>query len=126
MTTAYWCVLVVVLFPYVFTVLAKSGPGFNNRTPREALEHLKGWRKRAHWAQLNSFEAMPGFIAAVLIAEQLHVPQWEINRLAMAFVAMRVLYAICYIADKYILRSLAWFVGLGIVIALFVTAAGYC
>src|SRR3546814_10004956 len=42
---------------------------FDNAAPRDYFEQSTGWRKRAHWAQLNSFEAFPAFAAAVIIAQ---------------------------------------------------------
>ena len=71
MTLAYWCVLAAILLPYAFTGFAKFQGGFGlneNKNPREFLEKLSGARKRAHWAQQNSFEILPGFAAAVIIS----------------------------------------------------------
>ena len=77
MSTAYWCVLAAALLPYAFTGLAKfSGPRrYDNHAPRDYLDKLDGWRKRAHWAQLNSFEAFAPFAAGVIIAQQSAVAQ---------------------------------------------------
>ena len=120
MTLAYYCVLMAALFPYFFTVLAKSGkPKYRNDIPREYLEGLQGWRKRAHWVQFNSFEAFPFFAAAVIIAHLKGAFQSHIDYLAIAFILTRILYGICYITDKPPLRSLFWFLGFGSVITLF-------
>jgi uncharacterized MAPEG superfamily protein len=123
-TIAYWCVLAAALLPYAFTSFAKfSGPGFNNYKPREFLEKLDGARKRAHWAQLNSFESFPMFAAAVIIAHQLHAEQSTLNLLAIAYVALRAFYGIFYIANKAPLRSLVWFASMGCIVGLFVISA---
>lgn len=124
MTIGYWSVLVAALLPYVFTLLAKAGGRrYNNYSPREFLEKQEGYRKRAHWTQLNSFEAFPPFAAAVIIAHLNQAPQGTIDVLAMAFIACRVLYGMTYLANLAALRSLVWMAGLGCVVALFVTAA---
>jgi len=78
---------------------------------------------RAHWAHLNSFEAFPPFAAAVLIAQQLGAAQGRIDLLAIAFVVLRVLYGICYLADQATLRSLVWAAGFACTVALFVIGA---
>jgi uncharacterized MAPEG superfamily protein len=126
MTSAYWCVLVAAYLPIVWTAAAKfSGrefAGAGNRAPREFLERLSGWRKRAHWAQLNGFESFPPFAAAVIIAQLRHVPQARIDTLAIAFVVLRALHGIFYIADRASLRSLVWFGAVGCVVALFICA----
>lgn len=127
MTIAYWCVLVAAYLPIVWTGFAKfSGPKFGdaeNRAPREYLEGLYGWRKRAHWAQLNGFEAFPPFAAAVIIAHLQHVSQLYIDRLALTFIVLRVLHGVFYIIDRGYWRSTVWFAAVGCVIALFVLSA---
>jgi len=123
-TIAYWCVLAAAILPFVFTAIAKfSGPGFNNRRPRDFQAALGGWRQRAHWAHLNSFEAFPPFAAAVIIAHQLQGPQATVDGLALAFIGCRLVYGALYIANQATLRSLVWAAGLGCVVALFVVAA---
>ena len=124
MTIGYWSVLVAALLPYVFTLLAKAGGRrYNNYSPREFLEKQEGYRKRAHWTQLNSFEAFPPFAAAVIIAHLTGVAQGTIDGLAIAFIVCRVLYGVMYLANQAALRSLVWMAGLGCVVALFVSAA---
>lgn len=126
MTTAYWCVLAAILLPYVWTGVAKFTSGFrpqDNHNPREYLDKLQGPAKRAHWAQLNTFESVPGFMAAVIIAHLAAAPQGKIDAIAIAYVVLRLLYGILYITDQARLRSLVWAAGLGCVVALFVVAA---
>lgn len=124
MTLALWCVLIAALLPFPFTLAAKVSKRFDNARPREYLDALTGWRQRAHAVQLNSFEAFPAFAAAVIIAQMLHTaPQGRIDGLAVAFVVLRILFGLCYLADQATLRSLAWFAGVGCVIALFVISA---
>ena len=124
MTFAFWCVLIAILLPYAFIGFAKFQGGFGlreNHNPREFLTTLEGARKRAFWAQQNSFEITPAFAAAVIIAQLARTaPQETIDGIALAFVLSRVLYGICYIADWASARSLVWFFGIGCIIALFV------
>ena len=125
MTIALWCVFVAGLLPYVATLVAKAGRrGFDNRTPREWLARQEGYRARANAAQLNGFETFPFFAAAVITAHLLNGgPQSLVDMLALTFVAARVLYLICYLANQAVLRSLVWFVGFAAVIAIFMVAA---
>lgn len=123
MTIAFWCVLAAALTPYIFTLIAKSAPKYNNHAPREFLEKQQGHHKRAHWAQLNGFEAFPPFAAAVIIATIANANQDNLDLLAMSFVGFRIAYGIAYIADKAMLRSLLWMLGLACVIGIFVIAA---
>ncbi len=127
MTIAFWCLLVAIFLPYVMTMFAKFHGDFGpkqNHNPREFLEKLEGSRKRAHWAEQNSFEVLPAFIAAVLVAQVVGgASQGVIDGLAVAFVLSRVAYFICYLADWASLRSLVWFGGMGCIAALFVVSA---
>ena len=127
MTIAFWCLLVALFLPYLFTGYAKFQGGFGpkqNHNPREFLEKLDGARKRAHWAQQNSFEVTPAFAAAVLVAHHIgSAAQGTIDGIALAFVASRILYGVCYIADWASARTLIWSFGMGCIVALFVVSA---
>lgn len=124
MTTALWCVLAAALLPIVCTAIAKLGAGpFDNRHPREWLARLHGWRSRANAAQQNSWEALAIFAAGVFSAHLAHAPQPMVDLLALLFIGVRVIYVGCYLADAASLRSLVWFAGLGLSIALFVAGA---
>ncbi len=110
--------------PFIFTLISKSGAftAQDNHQTRVWQAQITGWRQRAYWAHQNSFEAFPLFAAAVL-THHLVAPNDAIGPVAAwAYIASRVAYGACYIADKAALRSLVWFVGIGCVFALFITA----
>ncbi len=120
MTIAFYCVFIAAMIPYGFTAAAKIGaPGFNNYKVRDFQNKLEGWRRRAHWAHQNGMEAFPPFAAGVIIAQTAGAPQGVVDKLAITFVVFRLLYGALYIANKAPLRSVAWFVGFGCMIALF-------
>ena len=127
MTIANVCVLVACLLPILCAGAAKAPGfgksrregGFDNRNPRQWLAGLQGWQARANAAQQNSFEALPLFIAGVLVAQQLQAPQDRVDNLAMLFVAARVAFIGAYLGDQATLRSVLWIVALGAAIALF-------
>ena len=124
MTVAFWCVLIALFLPYLCTSVAKfSGGKFGpkqNHDPRAFLETLDGVAKRAHNAQLNSFEVTPAFAAAVIIAHLAgNAELVTINVLAVLFITSRLLYIICYLADWATLRSIVWFIGMGLIASFF-------
>lgn len=128
MTLAYWCVLIALFLPYLSTITAKAvSGGFSpryNHDPRALLDNLSGLGRRANNAQLNSFEVTPAFAAAVIIAHLAGgAEQALLDQLALAFVLSRIAYFICYVADWAALRSLVWFVGMGLIVSLFIVAA---
>jgi uncharacterized MAPEG superfamily protein len=126
MTLAYACILFAALLPVVCAGIAKGGMftvpraqgGFDNRDPRAWLARQSGYRARANAAQANSFEALPFFIGAVLVAHQTQARQGLVDALALAFIALRVAYVGLYLADRDMLRTAAWTLAYGCCVAL--------
>lgn len=128
MNIAHLCLLVAGLLPFACAGVAKWGAfgrpvaqgGYDNNDPRAWLQQQEGFRRRANNAQANSFEALPLFIAAVLVAERAPggASAWVVP-LAVAFVALRVVYIGLYLADLAALRTVVWIAALGVNIALF-------
>ncbi|MES2949908.1 MAG: MAPEG family protein [Pseudomonadota bacterium] len=125
-SVAYWCLLIAALLPIACAALAKAGMfgkpkregGFDNGNPRAWLARQKDWRARANAAQANSFEALPFFMAAVIIAHQLGAPQARLDILAFLFVVLRILYVMMYVAGMAKARSIVWTTALVVNIAI--------
>jgi uncharacterized MAPEG superfamily protein len=122
MTFAYWMILIATLLPGLTVGVAKGAAGrkYDNAAPRAWAENLQGWMRRADWAQRNHFEALPGFAASVFVAELSHVAQGRIDLLAGVFIAARLVYTACYLANLSTLRTLVWAVGFAAMIGLFI------
>ena len=119
-TIAYWCVLIAALLPLGCAWLAKSKGfgkprregGYDNDDPRAWLAAQTDGHARANAAQANSFEALPFFIGAVIIAHQLGAAQTVLDILAMLFLTLRVIYIALYVAGLANARSVIWLLGL--------------
>lgn len=130
MTLANACVLAACLLPVVTIGLAKATAGrsssvsdrYDNQQPRQWAQQLTGWQQRAHAAQNNGFEALPLFIAAVLLAQQAHAAQARIDLLAIVFVILRVMYIVAYLMNLGSLRTLIWIAATASSIAIFLMA----
>jgi uncharacterized MAPEG superfamily protein len=115
-TVAYWCVLVAALLPIGCAGLAKWGMfnkprrdgGYDNADPRAWLARQTDWRARANAAQANSFEALPFFIGAVIIAHLLGANQARVDVLAILYILLRVVYIMMYVAGIPTVRSAVW------------------
>ncbi|MQA40138.1 MAPEG family protein [Rugamonas aquatica] len=126
MTIANWCVLAACMLPTATVGLAKlasaklaRGAGrYDNKQPREWAAGLTGWQARANAAQMNGFEILPLFIAAVVLAQQAHGDQGRIDTLALGFIGLRLVYIALYLANVDTLRTLVWLAGVGVSIAL--------
>jgi uncharacterized MAPEG superfamily protein len=101
MSIAHWCVLVCVLAPYFLSVAARSEAARSHYVgdPRAFSDSLSGWRRRAHLAHLNAFEATPAILAGVIVSELAGAPRQHTDLLALALVSFRLLHALLYIAD---------------------------
>ena len=125
MTIADWCILVACLMPTVTVLIAKLAPAkggraYDNADPRRWEAEQTGWKARAAAAQNNGFEALPLFIAAVIIAQQAGADQGRIDELALAFIGFRIIYTAFYFANLAALRTPAWLVATGCCIAILV------
>ena len=125
-TIAYWCVLFAAILPIVCAGIAKSGMfttapakgGYDNNNPRSWLARQSDWRSRANAAQANTFEALPFFFAAVIIAHTLQAPQTRLDILALIFIILRITYVMMYVADLAKARSIIWTLALLVNIAI--------
>ena len=123
MTIAFWCVLIAAVIPLISIGIAKAGgERYNNRHPRVWLDKQQGYRARAAAAEANSFEALPYFAAAEIVAHLTNAPQARLDLLAVLFVIARVSYVVCYLADWHWARSAVWFAGYAACVAIFVSA----
>ena len=128
-TVAYWCVLLAVLLPLGCAWLAKSGGlrkprsqgGYDNAAPRAWIAQQQGWQVRADAAQANSFEALPFFIGAVIIAHQLGAPQTRLDILAVLFITLRIIYIVMYVASLPKARSAFWALAFACNLAIFLS-----
>ena len=130
-TVAYWCVLIAAFLPILCTGIAKSGMfrvhpkkgGYDNNNPRAWLARQEGWRGRANAAQANTFEALPFFFAAVIIAHILQASQTRLDILALLFIVLRLVYIMMYVADMAKSRSLVF--ALALLVNIAILFAGY-
>lgn len=125
-TVSYACLLVAALLPIVCAGLAKRHGfgrpqregGYDNVNPRAWLARQEGRAAWAQAAQANSFETLPLFVGAVLVAHQMGANQAIADALSLAFVALRVIYIWAYITGRAALRSGVWIAALGVNVAL--------
>jgi uncharacterized MAPEG superfamily protein len=125
-SVAYWCVFIAAMLPFACAAMAKwpgygkprQQGGYDNGNPRAWLARQTGFSARANAAQANSFEALPFFMAAVLISHQLHAPQTRVDILAVLFITLRIIYIAMYVAGLASVRSAVWLAALAVNVAL--------
>lgn len=130
-TVAYWCIFVAALLPMVCAGIAKYGlmrvspekGGYDNNHPRAWLARQSDWRARANAAQANTFEALPLFFVAVVIAHLLQANQTRLDILALLFVVLRMGYIAMYVANLASARSGVW--ALALLVNIVILFSGY-
>jgi uncharacterized MAPEG superfamily protein len=128
MTTPFWCVLIAIFLPYVFSGIAvyhrqKQFGSVDNTRPREQSAQLTGAGARAYAAQQNAWEALPVFGLSVLVAHAAGADPGSSATASMLWVAARVAHGIFYVSDLATFRSLSFGVGIGCCVWLFWLAA---
>ena len=128
MTTPFWCLLVAVLLPYVWAGIGvyykKQQFGtIDANQPRAQSAALSDAGARANAAQLNSWEALPVFGAAVIVAHLAGADAGLSATASLVFVVSRGLHGLFYIRDLAVPRSLSFAIGFGACLWLFGLAA---
>ncbi len=98
--------------------IAQDG-SYDNNHPRIQQAALTGRAARAQAAHQNSLEAFAPFAAAVLVAQGYSdLDAWR-DGLAIAFIAIRLVYIQAYLGDWGNGRSLVWGLGFFVTLGLF-------
>ena len=123
--SAIWAMVVASLLPFIMAMIAKLVGGFrfsDNANPRDFLARTSGMAARANAAQKNSYESLPIFLVAVVVAMLFFVPQGVINKLAWLYVLIRIAYCAAYITNLALFRSILWLLSLACSFMLFYLA----
>lgn len=94
----------------------------DNKYPREQNAKLQGCGARAVAAQMNAWEALAVYSAALLALNIAEIPVEQYANLVLVFLACRILHGVFYLINQDILRSLVFLAGYGICIYMFVLA----
>ena len=127
-TVAMWCMLFAAFTPLLPSIIAKwagfkqkpAQGGYDNHEPRAWLAKQTGYQARANAAQLNTYEALPFFFTAVLLAHYLNAPQGTLDLLCIVWLVLRGAYVMLYVADQASMRSLVWASAVAVNIWIFV------
>lgn len=128
MNALLWCLVIVTFLPFPLALvgfnLRKKQFGFiDNKQPRLQQQQLTGMAARALGAQQNAWEALMMFAPIALIAQYVGADPVKAGLAAIAFVVLRFLHAIFYLADLDMLRSSTFMLGIVSLIYLVVLSA---
>ena len=121
LTLAHWLLLVSFFLPLLAAGIAKAGRrDYDNADPRAWEAKLGGHRARAVAAMNNTYEALPFFATAVIVAHQLGAPQGRLDALAVAWFVLRLVYLGLYVGNVATARSLVWIAAVAVNVWIFV------
>ncbi len=128
MTTLLWALALACIMPYFASLAQNAGKvrehgRYDNSAPREQTAKLVGWGKRAAWAQANTWEALPIFVAAALTCHVTGADGPAAGGIGVTWLVARALYIAAYLADVAPIRSMLWLVSLLCSLGLFGLAA---
>ena len=116
-------VLLATLLPLAAAGAAKWGfDGYDNHEPRAWLARQTGFRARAQAAQANSWEALTLYLPGAVLAISRGAEPALLLPLASVFLAARMAYLYCYIADRPTARSGVWLVGMVATLWMYIAA----
>ena len=98
----------LVYFPYLFVAFGRAQVGYDMSAPRALFDKLPAYAQRATWAHQNSFEVFMFFAVAALMVYVTKTGSSYTTNLALAFLATRLAYSLCYIVNIPLVRSLMW------------------
>ena len=101
----------LVYVPYIVVAYARWQAGFDLAAPRAIFDQLPDYGKRATWAHQNAWEAFAIFTAAALMAYATGQFSDLARGAAIIWVPARLLFAIAYIGNIPLLRSLMFGIG---------------
>jgi len=104
--------------PYLFVAVEKQRRGiYDPDNPAASNAKLEGWSLRAKAAEVNSWEALVAYLAVSWIAHESGVDDRTLAALGGLWVATRLVYVGGYVAGHGRLRIVAWFAGVGLLLA---------
>lgn len=124
MTTPFWCLALAVVLPYLWGGIGvgsrkKELGQIDNKRPRQQQRELSELGARAYGAHYNAFEAAIVFAPAVIVAHLANADAIWSARLAVAWVVLRVLHGVLYLADIDKARTAVFSLALGAALGLF-------
>ena len=109
----------LVFVPRILVVVAlRQAKKFDNDHPRDAVNQLEGWGRRAQAAQDNGWEAFPAFAVGVLAAALTGARPELAAILCIVHLVMRGLYVAGYVGNWSSPRSLVWMIATGCTVGL--------
>lgn len=103
--------VVLIYLPFTLVGYARVSVGYDMSAPRLMFDKLPDYAKRATWAHENAFEAFTIFAPAALMAYITGQNSSLAIGAALTFVVARLLYAVFYIFNIPLARSLMFAVG---------------
>ena len=109
----------LIYLPYLAVGFGRFQVGYDMNAPRAMFDKLPDYAQRATWAHQNAFESFALYAPAALMGHLVGLsPEIGLTS-AVVYLASRVTYALFYILNIPILRSLSWAISMTTIFSLF-------
>ncbi|MEL6937990.1 MAG: MAPEG family protein [Cyanobacteria bacterium J06598_1] len=110
----------LIYFPYLAVAAGRFQVGYEMGAPRGMFDKLPDYAQRATWAHENAWESFALYAPAALMAFVVGLPPEQVIGGVTTYLVARVTYALFYILNVPILRSLSWAISISSIVGLYV------
>ena len=112
----------LIYFPYLVVAAGRFQVGYEMGAPRGMFDKLPDYAKRASWAHDNAWESFALYVPAALMGYVVTLPAQQVIGSVIVYLVARVAYALFYILNIPILRSLSWALSISSIFSLYLSS----
>ncbi|MEL6555093.1 MAG: MAPEG family protein [Cyanobacteria bacterium J06621_11] len=112
----------LIYFPYLAVAAGRFQVGYEMGAPRSMFDKLPDYAQRASWAHDNAWESFALYAPAALMAFVVELPAQQVLGSVVIYLVARVTYALFYILNVPILRSLSWAFSISSIVSLYLAS----
>lgn len=104
-------ILIACFLPYFYNLIIRYAAVDQSTSAREYVSNSSRHQRlaqRANAVRQDSFEGLPLFIAAILVADYLVLSDWVVFILGVGYLIFRMAYGICYLMGWSPLSRTLW------------------
>ncbi|MFK8182025.1 MAG: MAPEG family protein [Phormidesmis sp.] len=114
----------LIYLPYFAVAAGRFQVGYDMGAPRGMFDQLPAYAQRATWAHQNAWESFALYAPAALMGHVVGLSAEQFWVTVALYLAARVTYALFYILNVPILRSLSWAISISSIFTLYFNSCG--
>lgn len=114
----------LIYLPYLAVAIGRFQVGYDMGAPRGMFDKLPEYAQRATWAHQNAWESFSLYAPAALMGYVVGLSAEQFLATVLLYLGARVTYALFYILNVPILRSLSWAISIASIFTLYFNSCG--